>query len=522
MFYCSTWQWSRYKEKIELVKTYDNNRQTAAIPFPVDSTPEALEKLIDHKVTLSGSYDYDHELIVTNKQHAAGAGHHLITPLKIDNTDHYVLISRGFIPYEDATKESWQKYRLVQSETLSGVVKRSISSNIFKTMLGPWNPDNSTRFAEKWFFEEVDKIAKQLPYPIITSIYIQRLGTPPGGEIFHSSISGAESSIFMEPKRLNENMIKERFFPAEDITIDVPPSTHFGYTIEWSVLGTITLIIGFLLQAFRRPKRALSQTAPIILASIFLCSSLAHALSDPEQAPTVGGVQQKLGEQVDLNLIMKDSSGQEVPLKSLTKQNRPIVIAPVYYSCPRLCGLTMNGIVDVLNKTDLKLGEDYTVINYSFNSKEDSKDASEKQDKYLAKLSSNSPTAKDGWHFLTSNEETIRKLSDQIGFSYQEDNGEFIHAATLVILDPSGKISRYFPGIEYNPQEFRLALVDASEGRIGSFSEQVFLFCFRYDHLKGQYSFAVWNIMRVTCILITLAVAGLLIFLRTREIKDGR
>ena len=73
-----------------------------------------------------------------------------------------------------------------------------------------------------------------LPYPTLETVFIQRLGGTALGR-----------------------------YPEESVQIQVPPSTHFGYTFEWGILAVVTLTAGFLLQAFpfRNPYR--TQTAKL-------------------------------------------------------------------------------------------------------------------------------------------------------------------------------------------------------------------------------------------------------------------
>ncbi len=229
MAWLSHWQWERYKAKLLLVETYRQNSVADATPFPVDN-PVAFQALLNEKVVIRGRYDYTHQVIVTNKKHgtsdfSAIPGHFLLTPLLINGTNQAVIVSRGFIPFEDLTQETWQKYDFEPAEeTLVGVLKKGIRP----MFLGPKNPPvgNSAPFQRKFFYEEIEKLAKQLPYPTIDSVYIQRLGAPPHGT-----------------------------YPAEAVSIEVPPSTHRGYTFEWAALALCTLGIGFLLQAFPQYRR---------------------------------------------------------------------------------------------------------------------------------------------------------------------------------------------------------------------------------------------------------------------------
>ena len=226
MFWAATWQWERYHEKTALIATYQADAAVTPLPFPkVAASKDEYLRLRDRRVRLRGRYDFDHQVIVTNRMHRSGAGHLLLTPLQIEGTDLHVIVSRGFIPFEDRAPDTWRKYNIAEHEELDAVVKQSAEQRSF----GPRNPavGDGAEFASIFFFPEISKITKQLPYKVISDIYLQRLGNPPVGE-----------------------------FPAESILVEVPPSTHYGYSIEWCLLGLATLTIGFLLQAFPRKKRA--------------------------------------------------------------------------------------------------------------------------------------------------------------------------------------------------------------------------------------------------------------------------
>ena len=220
MVRCSFWQWDRYKRKVVLVATFEANSTAAAHPLSSSEIEsETFDALWNKKVLVRGTYDFEHEIIVTNKKAASGPGHHVLTPLRIEGSEKAILVSRGFIPFADRDPSSWTKYQLDTHETVQGVLKPSIRPWI----IGPKNPAVGGRspFARIWIFEEAEKMAQQLPYPTVAAAYIQRIGGAPDGG-----------------------------FPQQAISIEVPPSTHFGYTIEWALLAVATLVIGFLLQAF--------------------------------------------------------------------------------------------------------------------------------------------------------------------------------------------------------------------------------------------------------------------------------
>lgn len=231
MLRAATWQWSRYLYKVQLGEAYRTHAQSPALHLPLEGVSATdFQPVLHRKVHVTGSYDFEHQMIVLNRRHVTGPGYWLLTPMKIQGSEKYVIVSRGFIPFQDATAESWQKYNFSSQEEFDAIVQPTIASRTFfeGSTFGVKNKQETSDsgFQQKWLYPDVEKIAKQLPYPVITSVFLQHFGTPPIG-----------------------------MFPAESVSIDVPASTHYGYTIEWIFLAIATIVIGFLLQAYPRKYR---------------------------------------------------------------------------------------------------------------------------------------------------------------------------------------------------------------------------------------------------------------------------
>jgi protein SCO1 len=254
-----------------------------------------------------------------------------------------------------------------------------------------------------------------------------------------------------------------------------------------------------------------------------LLPNIALSLDDKgaKEAENIAKIEQKNGQQVTLSLLAKDENGNEKPLSGFTVPHRPFIIAPVYFGCPGICTVTLNGLLESINKLDLKLGQDYNVLAYSFKPGETPPLALEKANNYYQELT-DKEAGKKGWRFLTSEASAIKILTSEIGFNYVPDGEDFVHAPIIVILTSDGRISRYFSGIEYKPEELRKALVEASEGRIGTITDQIFLFCFRYDHLQGQYTLRIWRMIQIVSITGTILLSALLFHLRRNEKKRER
>jgi protein SCO1 len=252
----------------------------------------------------------------------------------------------------------------------------------------------------------------------------------------------------------------------------------------------------------------------VLFLSISLCPPL-WALKDPGAELKPVGVSTKLGTKIDLSLPFVDSTGTALTLGQLFTGNRPVIIVPAYYDCPRLCGLILDGVRDVINDLTLELGSDYRVVTFSFDASETPVQAAQRAVSLRKQLSNQAGAAH--WSFLVGPQTSIDTLLDQIGFNVTPDQGEFAHSAAVMVLTPSGEISQYFTGVTFSAWDAKLALVEASRGAIGSPIDHVMLFCFRFDPTKGKYTWAAFNIMRAGGALTLILLAGLIIGLWRRE-----
>lgn len=233
------------------------------------------------------------------------------------------------------------------------------------------------------------------------------------------------------------------------------------------------------------------------------------------------GIDQKLNEQVPLDVIFKDEYGNAVQLGQYF-QGRPVILAMVYYDCPMLCHQVLSGLEGSLQTINFNAGKDFDVIALSFDPRETSALAEKTKTKYISLY--NRPGSESGWHFLTGDETSIRRIADAVGFKYawDEDTNQFAHAGGVMLLTPGGKVSRYFYGIEYPPKDMRLGLVEASENRIGSPVDTILLYCYHYDPVTGKYGLVVMNVMRLGGILTIIGIAVLLFVLRRRDSARSR
>ena len=254
----------------------------------------------------------------------------------------------------------------------------------------------------------------------------------------------------------------------------------------------------------------------MLVLCLFLVGSPALALEHPEQDLDKAAITTKLGAQVNLDNSFIDESGKSVRLRDVAKDGRPFIVIPAYYHCPRLCGLVLKAVHDLIPQLGLKLDEDFRIITVSFDISDTPALASERAAEFHAGLGAAETSAR-GWRFLTGSEDNVKSLMQQIGFHYLRDDGEFAHSAAIMILTPEGQISQYFTGISFTPRDAKLALVEAGRGSIGSAIDHFLLFCFRFDQTKGRYTWAAFNVMRAGGALTLVLLAGLVIFLRRKE-----
>lgn len=222
---------------------------------------------------------------------------------------------------------------------------------------------------------------------------------------------------------------------------------------------------------------------------------------------------QKLDATVPLEASFRDEMGAEVPLSNYFGKKPAILVLP-FYKCPGVCTNELNGMVDLFKEMEKKFrpGRDFNVITISINPKEGPDLAAAKKREYMDIL--NQPGAETGWHFLTGEEAHIKQVANAIGFKYAYDanTDQYAHAAGIVILTPSGKVSRYFFGVGYPKRDVQLALVEAGQGKIGSLTDQLLLPCYDYDPQHNRYGLAVFRIMQVACTITVLALGTFMFF----------
>ncbi len=228
------------------------------------------------------------------------------------------------------------------------------------------------------------------------------------------------------------------------------------------------------------------------------------------------GIDQKLDYQVPLDLHFRDETGKQVRLGDFFGQ-KPVVLSLVYYECPMLCNLVLNGMLTSFKALSFDVGKEFEVVTVSFNPREKPPLAASKKQSYLKRYGR--PNGEKGWHFLTGDEDQIAKLADAVGFRYAYDpkTDQYAHASAIMVLTPKGHVARYYYGIEYAPRDLRLGLIEASANKIGSPVDQVLLYCFHYDPLTGKYGLVVRNVLRLGGITTLLVLGGFITIMLRRE-----
>lgn len=235
------------------------------------------------------------------------------------------------------------------------------------------------------------------------------------------------------------------------------------------------------------------------------------------------GITEKLGAQLNLDEIVRDENGNQVPLKSFFSAGRPVIFSLVYYSCPGLCNFHLNGLIEGLQATDWSAGQKFELVALSFDAKENSDLAKAKKATYL-KLYNRAGT-ENGFHFLTADESTIAKIASTVGFDFKWDESEnqWAHGSAAIMLSPDGKVTRYLHGILFDPGNIKLALNEAGRGQVGSFVDQMVMYCFKYDPKQSKYVLYAFRLVQLGGGLMIILLGFLLIptWLRNRRQNLG-
>jgi protein SCO1/2 len=249
-----------------------------------------------------------------------------------------------------------------------------------------------------------------------------------------------------------------------------------------------------------------------VLTSLFLLAFITiHAQSD---ADVEIGVIEKLDTYIPMDAMLIDEHGDTVIIGDLI--DKPTILNFVYFRCPGICSPLMDGLADAMDGTDLVLGEDYQALTISFDPREATFLAIKKKNNYL-NLMKKKEQAEEGWLFFTSDSTNISNLTEATGFRYKPTGNDFIHAASLIIVDPNGKITRYMNGIYFLPFELKMSILDAAEGKSGPTINRVLQYCYSYDPEGQKYVMNVTKVAGTLIIFMGLLLFLVLVFVRKRK-----
>lgn len=253
----------------------------------------------------------------------------------------------------------------------------------------------------------------------------------------------------------------------------------------------------------------MKRTALTLLTFLVFLTSLAQ--SDPDLEI---GIIEKLDQYIPLDAMLVDEEGDTIVLGDVL--DKPTVLNFVYFRCPGICSPLMDGLADAIDGCDLVLGKDYQALTISFDHREQTFLATRKKNNYL-NLMEKKEEAQVGWRFFTSDSANIMKLTGATGFRFQPTGNDFIHAATLVIVDPEGKITRYMNGIYFLPFELKMSIIDAAEGKSGPTINRVLQYCYSYDPEGQKYVLNITKVTGTLIIFIALVLFLVLVLFRRRK-----
>ena len=267
-----------------------------------------------------------------------------------------------------------------------------------------------------------------------------------------------------------------------------------------------------------RPQRGLRRLTALGLAAAL--QALAAAQPNPAQLDVVDeavAIQDRRGAAVPLDLRFRDESGAEVRLGDYMRGDRPVILDLAYYGCPQLCGAVMQGMAEGLRGVRLKLGTDYEIVSVSFDPSETPGLAQQKKAAFAAEWVDAPVDAH--WHFLTAPDDQARKLAETVGFGYQwnQFGKQWDHGPGIFVLSPTGVLTQTLYGLYFEPRDLRLALVEASAGKVGTAWDRILLSCYGYDPKTRSYSLLVTTVVRIGGVITVLAIAAMLIVLFRRE-----
>lgn len=245
--------------------------------------------------------------------------------------------------------------------------------------------------------------------------------------------------------------------------------------------------------------------------------AIAQSITASQEVYEGIGIDEKLGERIAADVKFANANGDSVSLGEILALGKPVLLNPMYFECPMLCGLVTEGVFKAVDEVVWQPSDEYIIVSYSIDPNETSDIAAKHRRKYLEKL--NKKGAEEGWYFLTGTEASIRALSESVGFRYKqiEGTGEYAHLAAILFLSPSGVTTRYLYGISFSEFDVRNALYEAADGKIGTTISKLIMYCYQYDPNSNSYVPVAINIMKIGGVIILLVLGTVLSVLWIRE-----
>jgi len=249
----------------------------------------------------------------------------------------------------------------------------------------------------------------------------------------------------------------------------------------------------------------------IVVLSIVLTFT-GSVFAQVDQSPEVGVIEH-LGKTIPLDLKFVNDKFDTVTLKQLI--TKPTILSFVYFDCPGLCSPLLEGVGDVIHKTDMKLGKDYQVITISFNYRDTPQKAKEKKKRFIDKYSKGNG---DGWIFLTTDSATIFKITNATGFKTKAMGLDFVHPSAIIAISPKGQITRYLYGITFMPIDFKMAIIEANKEQPRPTIQKILLLCYSYDQTNQRFALDVTKIAGI--IIVFFLLVFIIVFLLKPKKKN--
>jgi protein SCO1/2 len=259
----------------------------------------------------------------------------------------------------------------------------------------------------------------------------------------------------------------------------------------------------------------------VLILFVLLGETLVAQMATPTPPPNIMtdvGIDQRLNEQIPLDLSFRDEKGDTVKLADYF-HSKPVIVSLVYYRCPMLCTQVLNGMVETFKTLKFTAGKEFEIVTVSIDPSEQPDLAADKKEQYVEEYGREGVA--QGWHFLTGDQSSIAQLAKAVGYRYVYDpnSKQFAHGAGIMVATPRGKLASYLYGIEYGARDLRFALMEAAQERIGSPVDRILLLCYHYDPTTGKYGIVVTNLLKGSGILAVLILGGYMLinFLRDRQ-----